>query len=520
MKSLYAYIRVSTTKQGEHGVSLQEQRAAIERYALQHGVDIAEWFEEVQTAAKRGRPVFSRMLRLLQRGKAEGVVIHKIDRSARNLKDWADLGELIDRGIQVHLAAESLDLHSRGGRLSADIQAVVAADFIRNLREETRKGFFGRLRQGLYPLAAPLGYLDQGKGKPKIHDSVKAPLVKTAFDLYASNRYGLNDLVAEMNARGLRNRLGGRVSLNGMSRLLSNPFYTGVIRLQSGQTFAGVHEPLIPSRTFSRVQEVLRGKTNTKAFVHDFAYRRTLRCAFCGQTLIGEHQKGHAYYRCHTPGCETKTVREELVESSVTSVLSLLRLNSNELAFLRQTAETFLASKAQDRTTLRESLELRLGNIRARIARLTDALIDDAIGRDIFEERKAVLFMERADVQRQLADLTGALAARAGRLREYLELLSNVRLQHEFANPLEKRELLAEVTSNRTVSRKTVVIELREPFHSVAEYLKHHKCDPIRGIPRTFYDIVSTIDTWIEEEQERKKKLRAEALEKEWKNAA
>lgn len=149
MKSLYAYIRVSTTKQGEHGVSLQEQRAAIERYALQHGVEIAEWFEEIQTAAKRGRPVFARMLRLLQHGKAQGVVIHKIDRSARNLKDWADLGELIDRGIQVHLAAESLDLHSRGGRLSADIQAVVAADFIRNLREETRKGFYGRLRQGL-----------------------------------------------------------------------------------------------------------------------------------------------------------------------------------------------------------------------------------------------------------------------------------------------------------------------------------------------------------------------------------
>ncbi len=53
---------------------------------------------------------------------------------------------------EVHFANESLDLQSRGGRLSADIQAVVAADYIRNLREETRKGFYGRLKQGLCPM--------------------------------------------------------------------------------------------------------------------------------------------------------------------------------------------------------------------------------------------------------------------------------------------------------------------------------------------------------------------------------
>ena len=508
MKSLYAYIRVSTTKQGEHGVSLQEQRAAIERYVLQHGVEITEWFEEIQTAAKRGRPVFARMLRLLQRGKAQGVVIHKIDRSARNLKDWADLGELIDRGIQVHFAAESLDLHSRGGRLSADIQAVVAADFIRNLREETRKGFYGRLKQGLYPLGAPIGYLDQGKGKAKIPDPERAPLVKVAFELYATNAYSLHEMVAEMNTRGLRNRRGGPVSLNGISRLLNNVFYTGVIRLRSGESFAGVHEPLIPKRLFDRAQDILRGKTNTKAFVHDFTYRRSLKCASCHQTLIGEQQKGHIYYRCHTSGCETKTVREEAVESSVISALSLLRMNPAELALLRQKAEEFLASQVHDRVSLRESLELRLGNIRSRMGRLTDFLIDDKIGRDIFEERKTVLLMERTDVARQLADLARAQAARASRFREYLELLSRAQLLHEFANPRERRDLLSEVTSNRTVSRKTVVIELQEPFHSVAAYLETHRCDPHRDIPRTFDAVFDKINDFVRAQIEKEKALR------------
>jgi hypothetical protein len=120
-------------------VSLQEQNDAIIRYAQRQNLTLVRSFEEQETAAKLGRPVFSEMLRLLKHGKAAGVVIHKIDRGARNLKDWADLAELIDIGVEVHFANESLDLNTRGGRLSADIQAVVAADFIRNLREETKK---------------------------------------------------------------------------------------------------------------------------------------------------------------------------------------------------------------------------------------------------------------------------------------------------------------------------------------------------------------------------------------------
>src|SRR5439155_4509949 len=160
------------------------------RYSL----EIASWFEERETAAKRGRPIFNQMLKLLKHGQDDGVIIHKIDRSARNLKDWADLGELIDQGIEVHFANESLDLHSRGGRLSADIQAVVAADYIRNLWEETRKGFYGRIKQGLYPLPAPLGYLNQGTAKAKAIDPVSGPLVKRAFEVYASARFNFDEI--------------------------------------------------------------------------------------------------------------------------------------------------------------------------------------------------------------------------------------------------------------------------------------------------------------------------------------
>jgi site-specific DNA recombinase len=295
MRHVYAYIRVSTQKQGETGSSLAEQRIAIDVYAKRNNLTIVEWFEEQETAAKRGRAIFTAMLALLLKGRAHGVIIHKIDRGARNLRDWADLGALIDRGIEVHFAHESLDMQSRGGRLAADIQAVVAADYIRNLRDEVKKGFYGRLRQGLYPLPAPIGYRDQGRGLPKVPDPVMGPLVQHAFALYETGRYNLRTLGSEMHRRGLRNRRGGRVTRTGLSTMLNNSFYIGLIFIRrTGESFSGAHEPLVRKSQFDRVQKVLRGRTKNSGLKHEFRYRKTLRCSHCGYNLIAELQKGFA----------------------------------------------------------------------------------------------------------------------------------------------------------------------------------------------------------------------------------
>ena len=142
MLGYIGYIRVSTVKQGTKGVSLQEQRDGISRISERNNLPVTIWLTEMVTAAKQGRPVFNHALKLLRTGKAKGIILHKLDRGARNLRDWAAIGELSDQGIEVHFVTENMDLQTRGGRLSADIQAVVAADYIRNLREETRKGFY------------------------------------------------------------------------------------------------------------------------------------------------------------------------------------------------------------------------------------------------------------------------------------------------------------------------------------------------------------------------------------------
>lgn len=483
MKGYFAYIRVSTAKQGEQGSSLVEQRAAIETYASRRGLTITEWFEERETAAKLGRTHFNAMLGRLGRREAAGVVIHKIDRSARNLRDWARLGDLMDRGIDVRFAHESLDLGSRGGRLAADIQAVVAADYVRNLRQEIRKGIDGRLKQGLYPLPAPLGYQDCGKGKRKEIDPIAGPLIRKSFQLYATGRYSVDELRVEMANHGLRNRRGSALGQTSLLHILHNPFYIGLIHIaRTGRTYDGAHEPLITKKLFDQCQAVMSGRSYMRGGKHDFPFSRLIRCGRCGRSLIGERQKGHSYYRCHSTSCRGTSVREADVQEELCTLLSYLALNEVELRDLGDMREEARAMDKQDRQSALAQAKLALGRCDDLLSRLTDAFLEGAIERDLFEARKGKLLAER----RGHLDAINNPPEQGERLRllEKLEL-GNVALQKaQMAISEKTREAVSHVLSNLVAEGKQLGFVLLFPFdHLLAERISSNGA-PYRGEPR------------------------------------
>jgi len=501
MNHFFGYIRVSTVKQGERGVSLQEQRDGIERYAARNGFEVISWFDERETAAKHGRPIFNEMMRRLRKGEADGVIIHKIDRSARNFKDWTAIEELADKGMAVHFVSESLDLRSTGGRLAADVQAVVAAHYVRNLREETRKGFYGRLKQGIYPLAAPLGYLDKGGGKPKEIDRVRGPLVRKAFEFYATGRYTLATLQEEMTRLGFRNRNGRPLSLNGFSVILNNPFYIGLIRLRkTGETFEGVHEPLIGKSVFDQVRDVLEGRTNLRVRGQGFMLRRLLTCRLCDYSLIGERQKGHVYYRCHTKDCPTLCVREDAVLEEIRArVVAPLKLAPEELHKARETLEELRKTWAEDHASQREALKMSLGQVAGRLGRLTDAFLDGAIEKDLFEERKTALLMERRKLEEAMRELDADPARGITRTEEFLELCGSAGMLYESAIGEEKRDLVASITSNRYVEVRKIDVTWALPFSLIAKREPVTSSALQRYEPRTWKTLLGDLIGWFRE---------------------
>lgn len=500
MKKFYGYIRVSTVKQGEVGVSLQEQKEAIERYAQRQGVQIVDWFEERETAAKEGRPKFNQMLSLLKQRQADGVIVHKIDRSTRNYLDWSDISKLLDGGIEVHSANDSLDLHSRGGRLAADIQVVMAVDYIRNLREEVLKGLYGRCKQGIYPWQAPVGYLDRGGGKVKELDPLKAPLVKKAFELYSTGKFSILDLAEELYRIGLRNRVGRKLTRSKLHELLHNPFYIGIIRIKrNGQTFSGAHQPLISKSLFDRVQRVLTGKWHRAVHRHEFMFRRLFSCGTCAHSWVGERQKGHVYYRCHTTECPITSIREEVMECQVLLEIAPLQFSAKEKEYLKQELLKLKRDWIEEAESMTRTLELQHAQISQRLTRLTDAYIDRLIEKEIFEERKTALLFESKDIEEKLYEMNGRGVSVPDRLEKFLELAGNAYLLYEKGIPEEKRDLLKTLTSNRMVRGKNVELELSLPFAEIAKRGKNAICGQQRDRPRTLQNLVNTLVKWFKD---------------------
>lgn len=490
MKSVFGYIRVSTVRQGTHGSSLIEQKSAIERYAAKHDLHITEWFEELETAAKRGRPVFSRMLKLLERQKVTGVIIHKIDRSARNLKDWADLAELTERGVDLHFAHESLDMQSRGGRLAADIQAVVAADYVRNLRDEVKKGMHGRYKQGLYPHAAPIGYLDMGGGKAKIPDPIRAPLVRQAFELYASGNFNLKTLQSELVALGLRNRGGQIVKRSSVAKILNNAFYTGIIPVGSlGEQFVGVHEPIVSPALFGLVQAVLHGRKIHSGLKHHHVFRKLIRCVSCQRFIIGERHKSWVYYRCQSSQCPTTSLREESVEeqlkagaASITLPLSLRDMVVEEFERLRTNA-------GQGRTELVGATQLALGQIDDKLARLTDIYLEGSIDREHYLNQKSRLVGDRTKTAESLRERQLEGLPHDRKVQKFLELQMRLWRAKKAISHSELIDVVKSASLNLSLDRKSLLIDWKNTFQEVGKLNSVHCGGAERDNPRSIEDM-------------------------------
>src|SRR6266481_9833323 len=124
-----AYLRVSTDKQADRGVSLDAQRAKVHAYAELHDLELAEVIVDAGESAKSlERPGLKRALGMLKAGEAEALLVMKLDRLTRSV---VDLGTLIERYFAPGKAAllsvgEQIDTRSAAGRLVLNVLASVS----------------------------------------------------------------------------------------------------------------------------------------------------------------------------------------------------------------------------------------------------------------------------------------------------------------------------------------------------------------------------------------------------------
>lgn len=472
----FGYIRVSDKKQ-EAAASLSEQRRVIGEYAKARSLVLGQWVVEVGSASKGGREKFTQMLRSLEAGKARGVIIHKIDRSARNMKDWGEISALLDSGVELYSASDNMDLQARGGRFVADVLAAVAADYSRNLKTEVAKGVSGRLHEGLWPFSAPLGYLDTGRGgKVKEVDLEREGKILRFFEEYAKATHTLESARELTKEIGLTTRAGGLLTKTMLQKLLRNPFYSGVMRCpKSGELFEGKHRAIVPASLFKRVQEVLDGRLKPAKCKNDFLFRRLLKCKHCGYALIGERQKGHVYYRCHTKGCPTTSVREEVVEERVLSALEAVRPSQEWKDKALTHLESSGAGKRAQRQQEKQGWKLKLKELEGKKDKLLDAMLSGVVDSESYLAKKNEIEDKLSHAREQL-EAKAEQDSDADRVRRYLELAESLKDTWEQADRAKKRRIVCFATSNRLVSGRELELMPFQALQLLANPPCFEKC--------------------------------------------
>lgn len=182
-----------------------------------------------ESARTADRPQLQALLaRIQQDGDVDAVVVHKLDRLARNMEDHVAIRALLRRrGVGLVSITENVE-ETASGRLVEGIHALMAEFYSANLAAEARKGMAEKAKQGGWPHQAPIGYLNKraSMGGRRVAfivpDPERADLVRSAFQLYATGGYSVAQLAEELTERGLRGR-GGATGPSGRWRSAASP---------------------------------------------------------------------------------------------------------------------------------------------------------------------------------------------------------------------------------------------------------------------------------------------------------
>jgi hypothetical protein len=209
----------------------------------------------------------------------------------------------------------------------------------------------------------------------------------------------------------------------------------------------------------------------------------------CSRVLIPERQKGHTYYRCHAPECRGTSLREEALTQALQKALSAVRLRPSELAVMEEHIRLRDASAGDHHTAALNAATLQLAQLADRDRRTTDALIDQLIDRDSYQERRKAILEEKALVKERIEELTANESIISTRLREKLELIKTASLQDNSATLPELLRLVQRLTSNLRVQGKNVVVDWSASIQWFANRVCEPYGPPYRDTTRTFESV-------------------------------
>jgi site-specific DNA recombinase len=447
------YLRVSTSRQAEHDVSIPDQRRQGEAYCAARGYQLVETYVEAGASATNDRrPEFQRMMEAgTTRPPAfDLVIVHSFSRFFR---DHFELEFYVRR-----LAKNGVRLVSMTQELGDDPMHVMmrqimalfdeyqskenAKHVLRALKENARQGFWN----GSLP---PIGYRvveaerRGAKVKKKLEiDPLHADTVRLAFRLSlegdgTSGRMGVKSIAKHLNEQRLFTRNGGRWGVGGVHRMLTRLTYIGRHEFNkraktkqlkpADQVIAVDVPPLIDRETFDAVQALLKSRhpmvTPARIVSGPTLLTGICFCADCGGAMTlrtSGKGKQYRYYTCSIAarqgetGCQGRSVPMKRLDDLVAAHLEQRLLDPARLEEVLASLLDRREERAERRRALVAELRRKAAEADARLKRLYDAIengvadLDDQALKERIGDLRALRDQAQVDADRAAAALEGA----------------------------------------------------------------------------------------------------------------
>lgn len=283
-----AYIRVSTTEQKLHGLSLDAQKMKLKEYAKKHDMKIVAWYMDEGVSGRkliRNRPELQRLIHDAQKGEFERIIFIKLDRFFRSVAEYHECMKQI-APVVWSTTEEDYDLTTANGRMLVNMKLTIAEMEADQTGERIKivneyKAATGQPLSG----SQPFGWMiakDETTGRKKVvKDPDEAPILEEAlqhFETYQSKRKTVSFIYSKYHIS---------LSINTLGDLIKNTMLYGFYRENPNYCDAYVDK-----ERYDKLNEILKRncKENT-AENRVYYFTGLIKCPHCNRLLKGQIYK-------------------------------------------------------------------------------------------------------------------------------------------------------------------------------------------------------------------------------------
>jgi DNA invertase Pin-like site-specific DNA recombinase len=322
-----AYIRVSTTEQKLHGLSLDAQKMKLKEYAKKNNMKIVAWYMDEGVSGRkliRKRPELQRLIHDAQKGEFERIIFIKLDRFFRSVAEYHECMKQI-APVVWSTTEEDYDLTTANGRMLVNMKLTIAEMEADQTGERIKIVNEYKTATG-QPLTGsqPFGWMiakDETTGRKKIvKDPDEAPILEDVLQYYLTY-HSKKKAVLYLHSKHHISML-----YEVFGKLLKNTMLYGAYRDNPNYC-----EAYIDKETFDKIQEI--NKRNCKENTRDnrvYIFSGLLRCPECGRALSGrvqvQNRSGEKYeykrYRCpHNYQSGLCSFKKAIAESTIEKLM-------------------------------------------------------------------------------------------------------------------------------------------------------------------------------------------------------